>query len=198
MVCQSASQGLECAFHHVFWEFLPCGNYWKNFRKSNPKLLTGPVGFAIIKAERKGNQMTKQTKNNDARSKGKSQGMNWIRQEKRLAIYLRDGLACAYCGHSVENGASLSLDHVKPHSKGGDNHESNLVTCCERCNKSRGNRSLRAFTRAVAEYLHHGVEPKEIENHVRACTRRDLKAHKAEAKGMVARRGSAARVLAEM
>jgi hypothetical protein len=135
---------------------------------------------------------------NDARSNGKWQGMNWVRQEKRLAIYLRDGLACAYCGHSVEDGASLSLDHVQPHSRGGSNHEDNLVTCCGRCNKSRGNRSLRTFSRAVAIYLNHGVEPREIEQHVRACTRRGLAAHRTEAQQMIARRGSAARVLADL
>lgn len=138
------------------------------------------------------------TKQNDARSRGDWQGMNWIRQDKRLAIYLRDGLACCYCGHSVEDGASLSLDHLTPHSKGGCNHESNLVTACERCNKSRGNRSVRAFSRAVAEYLDHGVEAREIESHVRACARRSLKPHRAEAKQMISRRGSAARVLAKM
>lgn len=138
----------------------------------------------------------KTKRKNDARGNGNWQGMNWIRQEKRLAIYLRDGLACAYCGHAVEDGASLSLDHVKPHSKGGDNHESNLVTCCERCNKSRGNRAVRTFCRAVAEYLDHGVEAADIESHVRACIRRDLKTHRSEAKEMISRRGSAAKVLA--
>ena len=40
------------------------------------------------------------------------QGMNWIRQDKRLAIYLRDGLACAWCGNGVENGAKLPLEGV--------------------------------------------------------------------------------------
>lgn len=140
--------------------------------------------------------MKNATRQNDARDRGEWQGMNWIRQDKRLAIYLRDGLACAYCGHSVEDGAKLSLDHVKPNSKGGSNHESNLVTCCDRCNSSRGNRPLRTFCRAVAEYLDHGVTGGEIERHVRACTRRELKTHRAEAKEMIARRGSAARVLA--
>jgi len=123
-------------------------------------------------------------------------GMNWIRQEKRLAIYLRDGMACAYCGHSVEDGAQLSLDHLTPHSRGGKNHEKNLVTCCSRCNSSRGNRSVRSFCRAVAEYLDHGVEAREIELHVRACARRALPLD--EAKSLVSRRGSAARVLASL
>ena len=122
-------------------------------------------------------------------------GMNWIRQEKRLAIYLRDGLACCYCGHSVEDGAQLSLDHVRPDSKGGCNHESNLVTCCSRCNSSRGNRPVATFARAVAAYLNHGATATEIVNHVRNCQRRSLPLD--EAKQMIARRGSVARVLAE-
>jgi len=124
--------------------------------------------------------------------------MNWLRQEKRLAIYLRDGLACAWCGDSVENGAKMTLDHLTPHSKGGGNGEKNLVACCHRCNCSRGNRSVKQFAAGVAEYLNHGVEAKEIESHVRACAKRDLAPHKAEAKEMIARRGSAARVLAGM
>jgi len=132
-----------------------------------------------------------------ARERGGWQGMNWIRQSKRLAIYLRDGLACSYCGHSVEDGASLTLDHLKPASKGGTNNQTNLVTACERCNKSRGTRSLRVFCRATAEYLNHGLTAEEIEGHVRATARRSLKPHRAEAKKMIARRGSAARVLAE-
>jgi 5-methylcytosine-specific restriction endonuclease McrA len=128
----------------------------------------------------------------------RNQGMNWIRQEKRLAIYLRDGLACAYCGDGIENGTQLSLDHLKPHSKGGQNHESNLVTCCCRCNSSRGNRSVRSFCRGVAEYLNHGIKPSDIEKHVRNCARRSLAEAKIEAKALVARRGSAARVLSAM
>ena len=125
--------------------------------------------------------------------KSKWAGMNWVRQEKRLAIYLRDGLACAYCGAGVEDGAILSLDHLRPDSQGGGNHESNLVTCCSRCNSARGNRSVEAFCRSVADYLDHGITAEEIERHVRACVRRTLP--KEEAKGLIARRGSAARAL---
>jgi hypothetical protein len=134
----------------------------------------------------------------DARSNGKWQGMNWIRQESRLAIYLRDGLACAWCGHSVEQGASLSLDHVVPHSCGGDNKPTNLVTACERCNKSRGNRSDKAFAKAVAAYVNHGVTAKEVLSHVRDCQSRDLTDARAESKKLIARRGSAAKVLASL
>ena len=125
--------------------------------------------------------------------KKRTQGMNWIRQEKRLAIYLRDGLSCAYCGASVESGAQLSLDHVRPYSKGGNNHESNLVTCCTRCNSARGNRTVASFARGVAEYLN--VEVAEITNHIRRIRRRSLTSYMTEARELVARRGSVARVL---
>ena len=139
--------------------------------------------------------MDMDTRPKDARSRGQWQGMNWIRQEKRLAIYLRDGLACAYCGDSVEDGATLTLDHLTPHSRGGSNATANLVTACERCNKSRGVRPVRTFCRAVAEYLNHDVTAREIERHVRATSRRALDMD--EAKALIARRGSAARVLAQ-
>jgi len=120
-------------------------------------------------------------------------GSKWIRQTTRLAIYLRDGMACAYCGASLESGAELSLDHLTPYSKGGSHHPSNLVTCCGHCNSSRGNRSVPAFCRAVAAYINHGADPVGIERHVRACARRALP--RAEARELIARRGSYAAAL---
>lgn len=132
----------------------------------------------------------------DARSNGNWQGMNWITQHKRLAIYLRDGLACAWCGVSVEEGVTLSLDHVKAHSKGGSNHESNLVTCCKRCNDSRGARSPKVFAEAVAAYVNHGVTAVAILSHIRSTVKRPLDTK--GAKVMVERRGSAAKVLSSL
>lgn len=76
--------------------------------------------------------------------------MNWIRREKRLAIYLRDGMACCYCGKGVEDEVTLTLDHIRPYSCGGSNNETNLVTCCDRCNCSRGKSSWKEFAAKVA------------------------------------------------
>ena len=117
-------------------------------------------------------------------------GSKWIRQDKRLAIYLRDGMACAYCGSTVEEGASLTLDHVVPHSVGGTNHEANLVTACTRCNCSRGNRTVTAFARAVADYLDHGMSADAIVAHVAKVRRRKLDSYRSEARALIARRGS--------
>ena len=82
-------------------------------------------------------------------------GGKWIRQDKRLAIYLRDGMACTWCGHAVEDGERLELDHLICCCRGGSNHETNLVTSCKRCNTSRGSRSMAAFATSVADYHQH-------------------------------------------
>lgn len=113
--------------------------------------------------------------------------MNWLRPEKRLAIYLRDGLACVYCGDSVENEVKLTLDHLKPYSSGGSNNETNLVTCCLRCNSSRGKRSWKLFAEAAAQFLNQGVTGKTIIDHIQKTRKRvlDVKA----AKEMIANRG---------
>ena len=112
--------------------------------------------------------------------------MNWLRVEKRLAIYLRDGLVCCYCGASVED-TKLTLDHLMPHSQGGTNDAANLITCCHRCNSSRGNRSWRSFAAKVAGYLDHGITAAQIVMHVRTTSRRAIDVQ--AAKEVIARRG---------
>ena len=104
--------------------------------------------------------------------KEKNQGMNWVCQQKRLAIYLRDGLACAYCGNSVTEGAKLTLDHLTPYSHGGSNEYNNLVTCCAKCNSSRGNRTVETFAEGIAGYL--GIAAQCIISHVQACISRPV------------------------
>ena len=112
-------------------------------------------------------------------------GMNWIRKEKRLAIYLRDGMACSYCGVGIEEEDTiLTLDHIMPRCKGGDNEACNLVTSCLRCNSARQARPLATFCRAVAEYVDHPVA--EIEGRIRNARRRCLPLD--EAKELLARR----------
>lgn len=66
----------------------------------------------------------------------------WIRVEKRLAIYIRDGFSCAYCGQSLKSAApaDVTLDHLLPRSAGGSNDATNLVTACRSCNSSRQDR----------------------------------------------------------
>jgi len=124
------------------------------------------------------------------------QGMNWIRQEKRLAIYMRDGLACAYCSEGVEEGVRLTLDHVIPVEKGGSNNSDNLITCCDRCNGAKGERHVAEFIRATAAYLNHEVRAIDIQCHVLDCLARLLPLD--QAKVQIAKRGSAAKAVRAM
>jgi len=116
-----------------------------------------------------------------------NQGMNWIRKEKRLAIYLRDGLACVYCESSVEDCDRLTLDHLTPHSQGGSNDSINLITCCVKCNSIRADRPWKSFCKDVATYLNAGIKAQTIIASVQALRKKPL--HINEAKLMIARRG---------
>ncbi len=102
------------------------------------------------------------------------QGSKWITRKKRLAIYLRDGLACAYCGATIEDGAMLTLDHIIPHCEGGSNAETNLVTACRKCNSSRANRTVEGFAGAIANYLNRGTTAEMILAHISATTGKNL------------------------
>jgi len=45
---------------------------------------------------------------------------------------------CAYCGNPPIDDNSLTLDHVKPRSRGGEDLTSNIVPADYRCNASKG------------------------------------------------------------
>lgn len=139
---------------------------------------------------------TAQTTAKTALCAPRTQGSKWIRQDKRLAIYLRDGLACAYCGVGIESGAQLSLDHLTCYSHGGSNHESNLVTCCSHCNSARGDRPVQEFAEKVAGYIN--VDPSEILGYIENQVKKDLKQYRIEAKAMIIRRGSYGNVMNEL
>jgi len=128
----------------------------------------------------------------------KYQGQKWIRNERRLAIYLRDGMACVYCGQGIEEGIRLTLDHLTPHSTSDtpDNTNENLVTACVSCNSSRGNRPLADFCAAVAGYLNHGITGSEILAHITATVARAV--DMTEAKSIIARRGGFSLALAAL
>lgn len=69
--------------------------------------------------------------------------LNYIRfrpsqlKVNRKRIFRRDRFTCQYCGSK----RNLTLDHVMPRSRGGNNSWTNMVTCCSRCNSKKGNRT---------------------------------------------------------
>ncbi len=63
---------------------------------------------------------------------------------KREEVFARDGNRCVYCGE-VFPVEQLTVDHVQPRVKGGDQSGGNLVTACGGCNVLKGHRRLADF-----------------------------------------------------
>lgn len=59
-----------------------------------------------------------------------------IPEYTRNNVFKRDGHKCVKCG----SGDDLCLDHIKPFSRGGATHESNLQTLCRSCNSKKGDK----------------------------------------------------------
>lgn len=74
-------------------------------------------------------------------------------EDKRHAVYARDGYKCAYCGHHDEtkSGGGLSLDHIVAREAGGEAQSgktdgaTNLITTCGSCNYSKQAKTPREF-----------------------------------------------------
>ena len=62
----------------------------------------------------------------------------------RERIFARDGHRCVYCA-GVFPPEQLSLDHVQPRARGGDNSPGNLVTACLACNTRKGHQPAWAW-----------------------------------------------------
>lgn len=57
------------------------------------------------------------------------QGVSW-------AVFRRDKYKCRYCG---KDDVPLTVDHLVLWEEGGPSIPENLVACCRKCNKARGN-----------------------------------------------------------
>jgi 5-methylcytosine-specific restriction endonuclease McrA len=56
----------------------------------------------------------------------------------RKNILRRDGYKCAYCGRSD---IPLTVDHVFPKARGGEDSWENLITACTICNNKKGDKT---------------------------------------------------------
>jgi hypothetical protein len=74
-----------------------------------------------------------------------NQGSKWCRPSTRLALYLRAGFRCAWCGSDLTGAkpAQVTLDHLIPREDGGSHDPGNLVMACLSCNSARGARDVR-------------------------------------------------------
>jgi len=62
-------------------------------------------------------------------------------------IYRRDNYECVYCGE--DNKKLLTLDHVVPKAKGGQNTWDNLVTACKKCNGEKADLTLEEYGKDI-------------------------------------------------
>jgi 5-methylcytosine-specific restriction endonuclease McrA len=54
-------------------------------------------------------------------------------------VYSRDEYTCQFCFIALTID-ECTLDHLVPRCKGGTNVQTNLVTCCKRCNHLKDDR----------------------------------------------------------
>lgn len=93
----------------------------------------------------------------------------------RRNILLRDKFCCQYCGEKGRTAAEMTLDHVMPVSKGGNNSWGNLVTACRSCNQRKGNLTLKQLgwrlrsqprepNAQELKIIVRGLSPQEVDN----------------------------------
>jgi len=51
---------------------------------------------------------------------------------------------CWYCGH-LPDPDDLTVDHALPRSRGGFNHDDNLLPSCSNCNNTKANMTVSEF-----------------------------------------------------
>lgn len=96
-----------------------------------------------------------------------------ISDEDKLYIYNRDNRQCFYCKKPLEFN-QLTFDHYLPRSRKGTMDVFNLVICCKRCNKMKGNRIPEDYREKILELFQRAV----CDNKIRGCnlkmSQRDL------------------------
>ena len=58
----------------------------------------------------------------------------------RKNIFRRDDYICQYCGIQLDRNTA-TVDHVIPRCRGGNHNWNNVVCCCLKCNRKKGDRT---------------------------------------------------------
>ncbi len=66
----------------------------------------------------------------------------------RRAVKEHFDCTCVYCGETYEL-QNLTIDHVHPKCKGGEDITTNVVSSCRRCNQEKGSQHWLYWMRAT-------------------------------------------------
>jgi 5-methylcytosine-specific restriction endonuclease McrA len=78
-----------------------------------------------------------------SRKVARERGIQKISKLRLMRLYNAARWSCIYCGRFCR--LSITIDHVVPLSKGGNNEISNLVPACKQCNNAKSDMSLGEF-----------------------------------------------------
>ncbi len=73
---------------------------------------------------------------------GPAQTVRPKKRSSRFMILQRDNFRCQYCGKTPKDDIRLEIDHIIPLCKGGSDEDSNLITACFECNRTKGGNRL--------------------------------------------------------
>jgi hypothetical protein len=76
------------------------------------------------------------------------------------------GCKCAYCG--VQS-SDLTLDHVHPKTKGGEDLATNIVPACKRCNHEKGSFHWKTWFQSTPDYCEERATQIEQWTNYRLC-----------------------------
>lgn len=82
-----------------------------------------------------------------------------IDQNVSWTVYRRDSYKCRYC---AADKTPLTVDHIDLWELGGVTIVDNLLTCCKKCNKIRGNTPYKEWLKSP-EYASRSVSLTEVE-----------------------------------
>ena len=74
----------------------------------------------------------------------------------RNNLFYRDKHTCQYCAQKFK-ACDLTFDHVLPKSRGGETSWTNIVSCCDKCNSKKANRTPKEWG---VRLLNKPIEPK--------------------------------------
>lgn len=74
------------------------------------------------------------------------------RQQWRQGIKDAWNNRCAYCGRPPIDDDSLTVDHVRPKSAGGEDRTSNCIPACRDCNQAKSSQEWVAWFRLQPTY----------------------------------------------